>query len=488
MVSIDALTGAILEARPVGSAGTEAYSLEHFYASGKDGNGNASGTMDPRYRQDAKLPIDVIPSNPPPIPFAPLFAKTSGPAILVQGRVGVPLIVNAIQGDFFAVDVGSTPTFASGSAVNAQYNLKRAAEFFATRFTHTTWATPLVLARVHADDDGDSHFDSATGTITIGDGVRPAPNQPYTIYPPASSLDFMTHEYAHGVIEGLTRGPTRNAFGLGTSGEPGAINEALADIFAASAEFAKNGTLGNAFKFAQDVTPNGGGIRNMLHPLRGDVANVGALHRGAPTSKGGLASFLAPDDNGNVHYNSTILSHAWALMSWGGFNQHSEFGVEQGIGIPLATQLFWETLPAVSSASLTMSSFADLMIRYQAGASFRQARNDLRSPAVRRAAICAWLAVGVISETSAQRYGEQCLKAKDVIKTCDKKAAGVYCNPSLATPWDAFRCNGKDSSVLGIQCKSGTFCHRVDGGAYSPAVVDAKGEPVCFPSAQSDSP
>lgn len=250
LVTVDALTGGILEVRPIGSGAVEAYSAERFYASGTDANGAPLGRRDPRHRPDARLPVDVA---RPPLPFLPqasLWSVTSGLVISVQDKLGVPVLATHIQDELYAADVGNDPKLSNGIGVNAQYNLKQAAAFFDARFGHKGWAVPLVVARVHADAPGEGHFDGGTGVITLGDGIRPGPNDPYKTYSPATSLDYVTHEYAHGVIAQLTRAPTRYAYGLGTSGEPGAINEGLADIFAATADMNATKSLSNAFKFA----------------------------------------------------------------------------------------------------------------------------------------------------------------------------------------------------------------------------------------------
>jgi len=489
LVTVDALTGGILETRPMGSGAVEAYSAERFYASGTDGNGAPLGRRDPRFRQDARLPVDIA---RPPLPFLPqasLWSVTSGLVISIQDKLGMPVLATNIQNELYAADVGNDPKLSNGIGVNAQYNLKQAVTFFDVRFGHNGWAVPLVVARVHADAPGDGHFDAGLGIITLGDGKRARPSEPYETYSPATSLDFVTHEYAHGVIAQLTRAPTRHAYGLGTSGEPGAIGEGFADIFAATADMNATKSLSNAFKFAQDLDDTGKGIRDFLHPLRGTAPGV--VHRSGPSGTWGLRSFHEKDDNGNVHYNSTLVSQAWALMAWGGFNDYTPYiGVERGIGVALATQLFWETLPGISSANLSFSALADLMLRYQAGElpSLKQ-RPELRQEHVRKAVVCAWFAVGAISElTATERYKTQCVRKGTVPKTCANKPAGVYCNPDPTKQWDAFRCDGTGGPPLGVQCATGTFCHTTDGGPSSPAIADEKGNPVCFPFQHPDAP
>ncbi|MEI5101048.1 M4 family metallopeptidase [Streptomyces sp. PmtG] len=65
-------------------------------------------------------------------------------------------------------------------------------------------------------------FETTTSCVTYGDGVTP-PALPLT------RIEVGAHELAHGV--------TAATAGLAFSGEPGALNEATSDVFAAAAEF-----------------------------------------------------------------------------------------------------------------------------------------------------------------------------------------------------------------------------------------------------------
>lgn len=115
----------------------------------------------------------------------------------------------------------------------------------------------------------------------------------------AACKDVTAHEYTHGVLDHVTGGiPYKNA--------TGAIDEAYADIFGCLIE--NNWIIGENWKVK--------GLRNIADPLS----------RGTPMKYGGdywKSYTMNPsnaNDNGGVHINSTVLSHAAYLMSKSGID------------------------------------------------------------------------------------------------------------------------------------------------------------------------
>jgi len=111
-------------------------------------------------------------------------------------------------------------------------------------------------------------------------------------YDCAAYLDVMAHEYTHGVTEYIA--------GLDYSGQSGALSEAYSDMFG---EFVED-SLEN---FSTDWAHRGDG-RNLKNPEKVNMPNHidGYLTDEEIKQK-------AIDDN-EVHYNSTIVSHAAYLM------------------------------------------------------------------------------------------------------------------------------------------------------------------------------
>ncbi len=189
----------------------------------------------------------------------------------------------------------------------------------------------------------------------------------------AGGLDVVAHELTHGVTEYTSNLIYRD--------ESGALNEAFSDVMGASVEFffqpTGSGALQADYTMGEDVV-RPGGIRNM--------ANPGALGDPDHYSK----RFLGGTDNGGVHTNATIVTHAFYLAIEGGTNRTSGLAV-QGVGSGSRDQIektfyraFTQLLP--SNATFAVARAATI-----------QAAQDLygaSSPAV-RAVTQAWTAVGV---------------------------------------------------------------------------------------------
>jgi Zn-dependent metalloprotease len=131
------------------------------------------------------------------------------------------------------------------------------------------------------------------------------------------------------------------------------------------------------YVLANDVVMPGG-IRSMENP--------GAL--GDPDHYSNR--FTGTGDNGGVHINSTIVSHAYYLSIEGGTNRTSGLSV-QGIGAANREQMektFYRAFTQLMSASSTFATARAATIR---------AAQDLygTNSAVERALIQAWTAVGV---------------------------------------------------------------------------------------------
>ena len=189
----------------------------------------------------------------------------------------------------------------------------------------------------------------------------------------SGGLDIVAHELTHGVTDYTAH--------LIYRGESGALDEAFSDIMGTSVEFfiqpAGSGPLKADYLLGEDVV-RPGGIRSMSDPgTFGDPDHYSKR-------------YLGSEDNGGVHINSTIVSHAFYLAVEGGTNRTSGVAV-QGIGGANRAQLektfyraFTEMLPANATFAVaraaTIQSARDL---YGAGS------------AAERAVTQAWTAVGV---------------------------------------------------------------------------------------------
>jgi thermolysin len=189
----------------------------------------------------------------------------------------------------------------------------------------------------------------------------------------SGALDIVAHELTHGV--------TDFSSSLIYENESGALNEAFSDIMGTSIEFffqaPGTGPLRADYLMGEDViTP--GGIRSMSNP---------AMH-GSPNHYS--QRFTGNGDNGGVHINSTIPSHAFYLAVEGGTNTTSGLGV-QGVGGANREQIertFYRAFVFLMPANATFSVARSATI---------QAARDLygSGSSVEQAVAQAWTAVGV---------------------------------------------------------------------------------------------
>lgn len=230
-----------------------------------------------------------------------------------------------------------------------------------------------VYFRIYPDYFDNAFYDG-DGIVVFGEGLPGSvsiggQNWDYL----AGGIDVVAHELTHGVTDYTSS--------LIYQGESGALNEAFSDVMGTSVEFffqpPGDGALRADYTIGEDVV-RPGGIRNM--------ANPGALGDPDHYSK----RYTGPQDNGGVHLNATIATHAFYLAIEGGTNRTSGLGV-QGVGGGNRDQIektfyraFTQMLPANASFSV-------------ARAATIQAAQDLYGggSAAVRAVTQAWTAVGV---------------------------------------------------------------------------------------------
>jgi thermolysin len=217
-------------------------------------------------------------------------------------------------------------------------------------------------------------FYAGDGVMLFGEGLPPnftIEGQTYDFF--SGALDIVAHELSHGVTEFSSN--------LIYLNESGALNEAFSDIMGISVEFffqpAGNGPLKADYLMGEDVI-RPGGTRSAENPgVFGDPDHYSKR-------------FLGSADNGGVHINSTIASHAFYLAIEGGTNRTSGLSV-QGVGGANREQMekvFYRAFTQLMPANSTFSV---------ARAATIQAARDLygNNSAAERAVTQAWTAVGV---------------------------------------------------------------------------------------------
>ncbi len=201
--------------------------------------------------------------------------------------------------------------------------------------------------------------------IFISGGVR------FTVRNFAGSLDVVAHELTHGV--------TAHSSNLLPLNEAGALNEAFSDMMGTSVEFYTRPAAAD-YVMGENLTsvPAPGFQRSLQDPLSFGTPDHYSLRR------------TDNADNGEVHYNSTIPSHAFYLAIEGGTNRTSKLTVT-GVGAANRDQIekiFYRGFTQLLPANATFAT---------ARAATIQAARDLygAGSAAERAVTQAWTAVGV---------------------------------------------------------------------------------------------
>lgn len=236
-----------------------------------------------------------------------------------------------------------TAGVAPGAAVDAHAYVAATWDYFAKVHGRRGWdgKNKGVHATVHfASRYDNAFFDGNQLVFGDGDGSD--------FSPLSGGLDVVAHEFTHGV--------TYHTAKLGMEGQNGALNEALSDIFGCF--------VAGDWKMGEAVYHPGGRARALR-----DIADPHASDNPASMSE----YVQTTDDNGGVHVNSTIVSHAAYLMTR---------------RLPLATveKIWYRALSRYLHASADFADAADATL---------SAARDLGG-GVEKAVKSAWEAVGVI--------------------------------------------------------------------------------------------
>ena len=182
----------------------------------------------------------------------------------------------------------------------------------------------LISSKVHYSNRYNNAFWNGS-YMTYGDGDG-------STFTPLVTLDICGHEMTHGVTE-------RTA-GLVYSGESGALNEAVSDIFGAMVERYATGESSDTWKIGEDAyTPgtSGDALRYMNDTHRGgDPDHYSERYTGSA-------------DNGGVHTNSGIPNYAFYLLAKGG-SPHLG-GSMTGIGANKAERIWYKALTSYMTSN-----------------------------------------------------------------------------------------------------------------------------------------
>ncbi len=171
--------------------------------------------------------------------------------------------------------------------------------------------------------------------IGNGDGIR---------YDPLCALDIIAHEWTHAVTEYTAD--------LVYSGESGALNESMSDVFGS--------LIAGNWIFGEDawLLASAPGSRNMEDPTNGGqydptdpIDSVIAGHQPDHMTD----KYTGAQDYGGVHINSGIMNKAAYLIATGG--THRGIRVCEGLGNDVLGLLYYQ---ALTTHLISSSDFSDM--------------------------------------------------------------------------------------------------------------------------------
>ena len=209
------------------------------------------------------------------------------------------------------------------AAVSAAYNLSKTYDYYLEQ--HQRKSFDGEGASIHAIVHYRGNYKNAfwipgSNLIVFGDG------RPF-----AGALDIVGHELTHGVIE--------HSANLLYQDQPGALNEAFADIFGEMIEAKKKKEEGEGppdWITGRDLARPSPGSPDLGRPVR-NLKDPEAFrtHFGRPYPEKMSDFFHIQEDNGGVHINSTIIGHAFYLLAE---------GLNGAIGLRAAERIFYRAL------------------------------------------------------------------------------------------------------------------------------------------------
>ncbi|MFD8808777.1 M4 family metallopeptidase [Streptomyces sp. NPDC059597] len=231
-------------------------------------------------------------------------------------------------------------TSRNSAAADAQYGISKTLDFYRTTFSRKGIAGDSKPARamVHwGRSVANAFWDSECGCMLYGDGDGDMIKKPLVV------LDVTGHELTHGVVDATAKlEPTFVDRNGNQYGEPGSLNESLADIFGSNVEFYANNTknppnylIGEKLGLKQKF------LRRLDHPSLDKLEQT--------------VDYWSPEVySTEVHAGSGVSSHAYYLLAEGSgkktikgvaYNSPTyDGGSVKGIGRTKATAIFYRAL------------------------------------------------------------------------------------------------------------------------------------------------
>lgn len=208
-----------------------------------------------------------------------------------------------------------------------------------------------------------------------------------------ATLDLLAHEFTHLVIMFNGRG------GMRTSGETGAINEAIPDCMAVACDFYTNGDKANWQIAEEGVMLTADNLRDVSNPKMSSGGEPAFMSFPQADTYGG-EYWVDPTnmslDNGGVHYNGGVFNYWFYLLTEGGSGTNDN-GVDYavtGIGMEKTEKLL---MNVIFNYLIPAATYSDMYIATRMAAEAMYGKDSNEYTQVSNA----WKAVGVDETTSA---------------------------------------------------------------------------------------
>ncbi|MEU6253978.1 M4 family metallopeptidase [Streptomyces sp. NPDC047043] len=282
----------------------------------------------------------------------------------------------------------------NSAAADAQYGVTKTLDFYKKTFGRKGIAnnSKAAKAMVHwGNKVANAFWDPTCGCMLYGDGDGDMFKKPLVV------LDVTGHELTHGVVDATAKlEPTRVDADGNQYGEPGSLNESLADIFGSNVEFFTNNVKDKPdYLIGEKLGLDQKFLRRLDHPSLDKLE--------------GTIDYWAPQTyDTEVHAGSGVSSHAYYLLAEGS-GQKTIGGVKydsptydgstvKGIGRTKATAIFYRALTRYMVSS---TDFHDARIATLKAAKDLYGASSVEYKTVDKA----WAAVNVtVANTPAARH------------------------------------------------------------------------------------
>lgn len=252
----------------------------------------------------------------------PMYAITSAPPSYSTSKGTITIADFGHSQDWSTANYAISLSPSSGwipDAVSASYDLSKVYDYYHSQFGRNSYddAGSSLLGGVRFGTGyPNAYWSNQEKAMSYGDGY-------------SAALDVCGHEVTHGVIFSIGDGGI-----LDYQNQPGALNEALADIFG---ECVEARAIGNN-DWLMGTHLSSGAIRNLADPSSMIIAG----NRPYPSK---MSEFIQPNDsflnsfqnqdNGGVHLNSLIFSHCFYLLAQ---------GLNGAVGLTDAEKIFYRAM------------------------------------------------------------------------------------------------------------------------------------------------